>query len=347
MNHEKKILYTPQYNINKSKTDTIKISKTFNNKDSIQKRNYYTIQNILYNKWNEIIINYEEYTLTKKKELKKLIRLGIPDNLRGYLWQKFGLINKENIKNKYNEYKLNNKNLENKNEEDIIKDLFRTSHSTFFKNKFGLGQINLYNVLSTFSNQSETGYVQGMSFLCAIFLSYMNEESSFWMMKSLMDKYNMKGYFQNDFPELKKSYFKLLKLLKSIFPKIYYTLKKWKILPDYYARQWFLTLFFLDVHYDVFLRILDIFLFENNFKIIYRISLALLKLNQEKIFQAQNFSDLMIIFKDIGKNLTVNQLFNEGFNIKIKIQNLDKFGFEYEELKEKNINDEIMEQLIN
>ena len=55
----------------------------------------------------------------------------------------------------------------------------------------------------------------------------------------------------------------------------------------------------------------------------------------------------MIIFKDIGKNLTVNQLFNEGFNIKIKIQNLDKFGFEYEELKEKNINDEIMEQLIN
>ena len=343
MNYEKKTLYTPQYKITKSLSPGKKINKHLKKK----KINNYYLEKSLYNKWNEIIINYEEYTLTKKKELKKLIRLGIPDNLRGYLWQKFGLINKENIKNKYNEYKLNNKNLENKNEEDIIKDLFRTSHSTFFKNKFSLGQKNLYNVLSTFSNQSETGYVQGMSFLCAIFLSYMNEESSFWMMKSLMDKYNMKGYFQNDFPELKKSYFKLLKLLKSIFPKIYYTLKKWKILPDYYARQWFLTLFFLDVHYDVFLRIFDIFLFENNFKIIYRISLALLKLNQEKIFQAQNFSDLMIIFKDIGKNLTVNQLFNEGFNIKIKIQNLDKFGFEYEELKEKNINDEIMEQLIN
>ena len=343
MNYEKKTLYTPKYKITKSLSPGKKINKHLKKK----KINNYYLEKSLYNKWNEIIINYEEYTLTKKKELKKLIRLGIPDNLRGYLWQKFGLINKENIKNKYNEYKLNNKNLENKNEEDIIKDLFRTSHSTFFKNKFSLGQKNLYNVLSTFSNQSETGYVQGMSFLCAIFLSYMNEESSFWMMKSLMDKYNMKGYFQNDFPELKKSYFKLLKLLKSIFPKIYYTLKKWKILPDYYARQWFLTLFFLDVHYDVFLRILDIFLFENNFKIIYRISLALLKLNQEKIFQAQNFSDLMIIFKDIGKNLTVNQLFNEGFNIKIKIQNLDKFGFEYEELKEKNINDEIMEQLIN
>ena len=347
MNHEKKILYTPQYNINKSKTDTIKINKTINKKDSIQKRNFYIIQNSLYNKWNEIIINFEEYKINNKKELKKLTRLGIPDNLRGFIWQKFSGIEKSNLKNQYNEFKENNKNLPNKNEEDIIKDLFRTSHSTFFKNKFGLGQINLYNVLSTFSNQSETGYVQGMSFLCASFLSYMNEESAFWMMKNLMEKYNMKGYFQNNFPELKRSYYKLLKLLKNIFPKIYFVLKKWKIFPDYYARQWFLTLFFLDVNYDVFLRILDIFLLEKNFKIIYRISLALLKLNEEKIYNAENFSDLMIIFKDIGKDLTVNQLFTEGFKIKIHINILEKYGQEYDDLKEKDINDEIMEQLIN
>ncbi len=343
MNYDKKTLYTPQYKITKSLSPGKKINKHLNKK----KINKYYLEKSLYNKWNEIIINYEEYTLTKKKELKKLIRLGIPDNLRGYLWQKFGLINKENIKNKYNEYKLNNKNLENKNEEDIIKDLFRTSHSTFFKNKFSLGQKNLYNVLSTFSNQSETGYVQGMSFLCASFLSYMNEESAFWMMKNLMEKYNMKGYFQNNFPELKRSYYKLLKLLKNIFPKIYFVLKKWKIFPDYYARQWFLTLFFLDVNYDVFLRILDIFLLEKNFKIIYRISLALLKLNEEKIYNAENFSDLMIIFKDIGKDLTVNQLFTEGFKIKIHINILEKYGQEYDDLKEKDINDEIMEQLIN
>ena len=178
MNHEKKNLYTPQYNINKSITDPIKISKTFNSKNNIQKRNYYTIQNLLYNKWNDIIINFEEYKINNKKELKKLTRLGIPDNLRGFIWQKFSGIEKSSVKNKYQEYKENNKNLPNKNEEDIIKDLFRTSHSTFFKNKFGLGQINLYNVLSTFSNQSETGYVQGMSFLCASFLSYMNPYKS-------------------------------------------------------------------------------------------------------------------------------------------------------------------------
>ena len=63
MNHEKKNLYTPQYNINKSITDPIKISKTFNSKDNIQKRNYYTIQKLLYNKWNDIIINFEEYKI--------------------------------------------------------------------------------------------------------------------------------------------------------------------------------------------------------------------------------------------------------------------------------------------
>ena len=105
MNHEKKILYTPQYNINKSKTDTIKINKTINKKDSIQKRNFYIIQNSLYNKWNEIIINFEEHKINNKKELKKLTRLGIPDNLRGFIWQKFSGIEKSNLKNQYNEFK--------------------------------------------------------------------------------------------------------------------------------------------------------------------------------------------------------------------------------------------------
>ena len=55
----------------------------------------------------------------------------------------------------------------------------------------------------------------------------------------------------------------------------------------------------------------------------------------------------MIIFKDIGKDLTVNQLFTEGFKIKIHFNLLEKYGQEYDDLKEKDINDEIMEQLIN
>ena len=109
--------------------------------------------------------------------------------------------------------------LDEDTEETIIKDLDRTYPSCqLFTDKYGKGQRKLYKVLSAYSlYNKEVGYVQGMGFLVAVFLMYMDEESSFFMLDSIMNKYNMKGTLIPGFPDLKKKILCFIKFRKKIF----------------------------------------------------------------------------------------------------------------------------------
>lgn len=104
--------------------------------------------------------------------------------------------------------KISKEKLDEDTEETIIKDLDRTYPSCqLFTDKYGNGQRKLFKVLSCYSlYNKEIGYVQGMSFIVALFLIYMDEESTFFMLDSVMNKYEMKGIYLPGFPDLKKSF---------------------------------------------------------------------------------------------------------------------------------------------
>lgn len=89
----------------------------------------------------------------------------------------------------------------------ILKDLDRTfPHNFIFQDKYGSGQRQLYHVLSAYSKYNKsTGYVQGMGFITALLLTYMDQESSFFFLDCLMKKYGLEGFYLPDFPELKKN----------------------------------------------------------------------------------------------------------------------------------------------
>lgn len=327
---------------------------------------YSSPHNHLYHLWLNFtpkIPKYLSYTslssLPKSKQqklstLKYITRFGIPDHLRGFIWQQFVGYDHTHVKGKYDTYMQSlirlrsnpDNDFENTNN-DIIKDLDRTAHSTFFDEKGGVGQVSLYNVLSIFSRQNSIGYVQGMSFFAASFLSYMNEEDSYWMMYYLTEDYNMKGYYQKGFPELKCSYYKLLTLMKRYVPVVYNVLRNGKVCPDYYACQWFLTLFYLNVKQEVFVRILDVFLYERSFKIVYRIALALLKVNEAKIAANPKFDTLMGVVQNLGNNVDLGCLFEEAFAMKITNSMLNEIGVQYHNLVKLKQSDEIIEQIEN
>jgi hypothetical protein len=170
-------------------------------------------------KWNHMLKNYEEFSTKKREILKSRTRKGIPDNLRGYVWQLFAEKQKYFIPGVYED--LQSLPIEENLERVIIKDLNRTFPLChFFREQYGNGQRQLYRVLSRYSLYNKSvGYVQGMGFLAAAFLIYMDEESSFFMIHSLMKKYKMEGIFLDGFPELKKLFFVLLKLQKNVLAK--------------------------------------------------------------------------------------------------------------------------------
>lgn len=199
-------------------------------------------------------------------------------------------------------------------EKEILKDLNRTfPNNTFFREKFGLGQRSMFNVLSCFSRYSlETGYVQGMGFLSACFLNFMDEESAFWMLISIMDKYQLKGFYKQGFPELSVALYKFMNLVKKMFPKIFESFKSKSVYSSMFASQWFLTLFIVNLKFEVVVRIFDCFLMEG-MRVIYRMGLALLKLNEDKITSNKEFDVVMNIMKNLDEGITIDKLFKTAF----------------------------------
>ena len=65
-------------------------------------------------------------------------------------------------------------------------------------------------------------------------------------------------------------------------PKLYNHLLAEMITPTIYATQWFMTIFSNNIPIKLTLRIWDVFFIEGQ-KIIYRVALAILKINEKKL----------------------------------------------------------------
>ena len=294
-------------------------------------------------KWIYMLEHYDTFIKSKFSKLKKRTRKGIPDNLRSNVWQLFAEIKKYYKKGLYQE--LIKQKIDAKTEDIILKDLDRTYPSCqLFSEKYGGGQRKLYNVLSCFSKyQKEIGYIQGMSFLSALFLTYMDEESAFFMLNSLMDKYEMKRIFSPGFPDVRKIFYVLLNLQKKFIPKIYEVLKNDSILPSLYATEWFLCLFSKELKFNFVVRIFDTFLLEG-FKVIYRFALGIFKLKEKLFIESKSVAETMEIIRKPINDSDLDNLFEIAFGFSLSRELIKKIEKEYD-INKDNDNNEFISQL--
>ena len=62
---------------------------------------------------------------------------------------------------------------------------------------------SLLKVLVAISNTvKEVGYIQGLNSIAGVFLFYLKEEESFWIMLYLMERLKTKNIFQSDFEQV-------------------------------------------------------------------------------------------------------------------------------------------------
>ena len=295
-------------------------------------------------KWNYMVENIDEFKTKKFDKLKSRTRKGIPDNLRSYVWQIFAEKNRYYQKGLFK--KLDSKPVKEDLETVIIKDLDRTyPNCQLFKDKYGNGQRKLYKVLANYSKyNTSTGYVQGMGFIVAVFLTYMDEESSFYMLHSLMKKYELEGFYLPGFPELKKTFYILLNLEKKFVPKIYELFKKEGMMPSMYASEWFICLFSRNLDFHTLVRIFDVFLLEG-YKVIYRFALALLKSKENEFLKGKDgLVSIMATLNKSMENTDVENLFRIAFGFSLSRKDLDKLGNEFNKVKNEK-NNEFVKQL--
>ena len=302
-------------------------------------------------KWSEMFKDFDKFYKKNFSKLKSRTRKGIPDCYRGLAWVYFVNI-KQFTDLKENRdlfrYLEENGQLDEETEKVILKDIDRTfPKNILFKDRYGNGQRKLYNVLRNYSIfNKNTGYVQGMGFITGLLLTYMTEEDTFWTLHCLMKNYNMESLFEHEFPGLKCNFYIFLSLLKRYNNKIYKLFMNNEIYPSMYASQWFITLFSNCLNFRILVRIFDTLLLEGE-KVIFRIALSLIKINEQKLLSCKQFENIMLSFKSFGENLNEEDFFNIVFDWGFHRKDIENYRKEYHKyLETKNLNDEVMKQCI-
>ncbi|CAK9006393.1 unnamed protein product [Durusdinium trenchii] len=279
--------------------------------------------------WRVICIDFHRFRAKCPDKCKELIRQGIPEFLRGSVWQKLALSRELLHKHPKDIYEQMRRVQTAPCEGDIVRDINRTfPKHVLYRDKQGLGQQQLLNVLRAYSIfNAEVGYCQGMGFICGVLLMYMGEDDAFLMLISLLENYRMAGLFMPNLPLLNKYFFQLQRLLEINLPLLHEHLTEQGVEPTMYASQWFMTVCIYNFPFSTVVRVWDIFLAEG-VKIIFRIALALLKLNQEALLH-QSFEQILQTLKQAPSAVESEVLIKTALNIKLKNKTLKDIESEW------------------
>jgi len=268
-------------------------------------------------KWAKTLRKYSKKSLGKnsRSKLKKRCYAGIPDRVRGEVWKLLLNIKelKDNAKSENVYQNLLARPVDPGSESVAIieRDLNRTfPEHILFREKGGIGQKRLYNVLKSFSMyRSDIGYCQGMGFIVALFLMYMEEEDAFWGLVRLTtyQPYDTGDLYKDKLPGLQKVYYILEKLLLNVLPRITSHLNTTGIDIGMYSPQWFITLFIYNLPFPVVIRVWDVFIIKG-YEFIYYVALAVFKILEDKIIQLSEMEDLLHLLKLDDMNLVGSQI---------------------------------------
>eukprot|EP00850_Spirogloea_muscicola_P010256 SM000059S18733 [mRNA] locus=s59:625279:628400:- [translate_table: standard] len=293
-------------------------------------------------KWRRMVgsgsSDWKLYKRRRPLTVKNRIRKGIPDCLRGQVWQLVSgswdlLLANQGI---YQSYILKS-DLDvaldhipvqlvfyesSAAEIEIIRDISRTFPThVFYSQRHGRGQRSLYNILKAYSiYDRNVGYVQGMGFLAGLLLLYMSEEATFWLLIALLKgaKHTpMEGLYMHGLPLVQQYLHEFDKLMHEHLPRLGAHFDEEMVRPSMYASQWFITIFSYSFPFPTLLRIWDVFLHEG-MSIVFRVGLALLKHCEDDLIRLP-FEELIYSLKTFPEDaLDPNRLLPLAFSINIK-----------------------------
>ncbi|CAD2091372.1 GTPase-activating protein, putative [Plasmodium vinckei brucechwatti] len=247
--------------------------------------------------------------IKKNHYLKKLIRKGIPDKFRMNIWPY--LLGSVVLYTKYPTIyeRCLNSEIEPKVLSQIELDMLRTfpHNKNYQLNAHGLTKLR--NVLRAFAiYKPKINYCQSMNFIAAITLLFLKEELAFWSIVQLIDsdyshkKINISDYYNHEMRGLRRDIIVIEELIKIKFPNVYAHMKEYDVEVSWICSEWLLCLFCTAFPIATTLRIWDCLFYEGD-KIIFRIVLALFKINQEKLIKSNSLESILYLFKESTKNM--------------------------------------------
>ncbi|XP_063110303.1 ecotropic viral integration site 5 protein homolog isoform X3 [Cavia porcellus] len=290
--------------------------------------------------WGRIVNEWEDVRKKKEKQVKELVRKGIPHHFRAIVWQLLCSAQSMPIKDQYSELLK----MTSPCEKLIRRDIARTyPEHNFFKEKDSLGQEVLFNVMKAYSLvDREVGYCQGSAFIVGLLLMQMPEEEAFCVFVKLMQDYRLRELFKPSMAELGLCMYQFECMIQEHLPELFVHFQSQSFHTSMYASSWFLTIFLTTFPLPIATRIFDIFMSEG-LEIVFRVGLALLQMNQTELMQLdmegmlQHFQKVIPHQFDGGPDKLILAAYQVKYNSK-KMKKLEK---EYTTIKTKEMEEQV------
>jgi len=248
-------------------------------------------------KWDKRVGNNNTISTTTSpsRRLKNYIRKGIPGPYRARIWLEVSGAAAAKLQEPdlYASMVELESNL-------VTDDQIRTDISRTFPNNIHFDSTNpvslqksLYKVLKAYANSNPTiGYCQGLNYITGLLLLITkDEESSFWLLKTLVDKM-LPEYYSCSMPGLITDSRVLAELARRHLPQLSQHIDQLQVPWALLSSKWFICLFVDVLPVETVLRIWDC-LFTEGSKMLFRVSLAILHVDEKNLLACKDMGALM------------------------------------------------------
>ncbi|KAI9597474.1 rab-GTPase-TBC domain-containing protein [Syncephalis fuscata] len=249
--------------------------------------------------WKKYLTEYgRNLTTIRQSSFSKLVRIGLPNQLRGEMWELCcgAMFHRCMYPNQFEQLLKDHEGVMSLSIEEIEKDLNRSlPEYPAYQSSEGIETLRRVLVAYAWKNP-KLGYCQAMNIVVSALLIYMSEEQAFWTLNVICE-HLLPGYYSTSM------YGALLD--QAVFERL--VQETMPVLDDYFRRKdiqvsvaslpWFLSLFLNSMPLRFAFRVLDCFFLQGP-RILFQVGLALLKVNGEAILEASDDGAFIAIFKD-------------------------------------------------
>ncbi|KAJ5562412.1 hypothetical protein N7535_003135 [Penicillium sp. DV-2018c] len=247
--------------------------------------------------------NGRNATLVRQPTFHKLIRVGLPNRLRGEIWEltSGSLFLRLRSPKLYQQTLAKFDGQESLAIDEIEKDLNRSlPEYPGFQSEEGIGRLR--RVLTAYSwIDPEIGYCQAMNIVVAALLIYMSEAQAFFLLSVLCDRL-LPGYYSTTMYGTLLDQKVFESLVEKTMPVLWDHLTKSDVQLSVVSLPWFLSLYINSMPLVFAFRVLDVFFLEGP-KVLFQVGLAILRVNGEELLETQDDGSFISVLKSYFSRL--------------------------------------------
>ncbi|OWZ43504.1 hypothetical protein C351_02880 [Cryptococcus neoformans c8] len=280
--------------------------------------------------WTAGLIGVSQMGLSGKgqedwRTFSRLTRRGIPLKYRGDIWAECSGAKDLMVPGEYAEILTVHKDDMSPVMADIEKDVSRTFPGNVFFGGDGPGVEKLRRVLVAYSWYNPgVGYCQGMNMVAAtLLLTHSDEEQAFWILICIIDRLLPANYFSPSLVGSRADQLVLSQIVAQILPKLHAHFLALGVDLASITFGWFLSLFTDCLPVETLFRVWDLFFVEGHDSI-FRVAIAILKINEIEICNCKTVGDLFSFISTMTSRLwAADKLISLQHNFKPIIRHTD------------------------